>query len=282
MTTQTNKDVYNDKLLKLKTMEQEYSVAIGEYTEAKKNYMDLVNKELRGDISYSIINNSSLFGLELSNFSDINDVMACANLCRQNKNDCFGATYISDTKKCNLISNKTTSFGLFPDEPKYSSIVLSSINKLIDVLSVNNSLIQLNAEMMQLIDEISPKYEQDIADKKIRSDEMYKNYKTLMTEREYINEKLNEYNAVSTAYGTQNLYAEQQYSLLNIWIFIAIIAVIFVLQQVIGFSVNYTLFFIFIAAFLFGLNLGTPMGFLVWLIVIVIVFLIYKNTSNNQ
>lgn len=282
MTTQTNDNVYNDKLLKLKTMEQEYSVAVGEYAEAKKNYMDLVNKELRGDITYSIINNSSLYGQELNNFSDINDVMACASICHQNKRDCFGATYISDTKKCNLISNRTQNFGLFPDEPTYSSIVLSSINKVIDLLSINNKLIELNANMMQLLQDISPTYSQDIADKKIRSDEMYKNYKILMTEREYINQKLNEYNAVSTAYGTQNLYAQQQYNLLNIWIFIAIVAVIFVLQQVLGFSFNYTLFFIFVAAFIFSLNLGTPMGFLVWLIVIIIGFLIYKNTSNNE
>jgi hypothetical protein len=282
MTTQTNDNVYNDKLLKLKTMEQEYSIAIGEYAEAKKNYMDLVNKELRGEISYSIIKDSSLFGEELSNFSDINDVNACATICDQNKKDCFGATYISDIKKCNLISNKTQRFGLFPDESNYSSIVLNSINKIIDLLAINNKLIQLNADMMQLIDEISPTYSQDIIDKKNRSDEMYKNYKILMSEREYINAKMNEFNAVSSAYATQNIYAHQQYNLLTIWIFIAIVAVIFALQQMIGFSFNYTILFIFILAFIFGLNLGTPISFLVWIIVLVIgIFVYYKNTSNE-
>ena len=269
---------YDDQIIRLKSLEKEYANTIREYIETKQNFIEALNQELQNKKEFTLMPNSEWLGEELKDISNVNKVTDCVSLCVEN--DCTGANYNETTKYCYLKTRP--SYGVRVASQNNTAIVTNSFDKAMSLSLLNEKLLDLNSELMLLIQAINPSYKRDIEEKQIKEKEMYENYKKLMTERDYINKQLNDYNALMTAYGTENLNAKQQYTFLNIWTIFAVVSIILILQQIIGFSFNYSIILVFASILLLGLNLGNASGFLLWLSVILFFIIMYANMSSTN
>jgi len=270
---------YDDQIIRLKTLEKEYAVTIGEYIETKKNFIEALNQELANKKQFVDISNKEWLGKELKTISNVNKVTDCISLCVEN--DCTGANYNTASKYCYLKTNP--SYGIRDASQDNMAIVTNSFDKAMSLSLLNEKLLDLNSQLMQLIQAINPSYKKDIEEKQVKEKEMYENYKKLIAERDYINKQLNDYNSLVASYQTENLNAKREYTFLNIWLILAIVSIILILQQMIGFSFNYSIILVFAFVLLFGLNLGSASGFLLWLSVLLFfIIMYYANVSSTN
>lgn len=266
-----NDDTYGDSAIRLKTLQKEYEVLLKQYLEAKKYYVEALQDDAREKSSYVIKENVSIRGTVFKTIQDVNSVEDCKSLCIENK--CDAADYKSDQKVCKLNSADQGISVL--QQGGYSSIVKSYINYLTIMSDIIAKLLIVNAQMLEVTENIDPTYQQDIEAKKNSSDELFKNYKNLINERDIVNQKMDEYSMLSQKYSDENVNAERQYGLVSAFGFLVFLIFLFALREIYQIPISFTPVFIIAIIFFLGLNLGVASGFLIWLGVIVFLILIY-------
>lgn len=276
-----NSDTYGDYNIRLKTLEKEYQVLLNSYLEAKKSYIEAMQNSAKGTNNYTILNDTDIRGGQRTKIiEDISDIEKCKALCAENK--CKGAQYYGNSREC--IFNSMERIGLSPIPKELSTnrsaIVDNSIYRLFEMNKIIMELLKVNNQIIRIIENIDPSYVEDIEAKKVRGDELYKNYKQLINERDMVNTKLDEYSTLSQKFTEENINADKQYSHMNIWLFLVIFILLYALREIFGFSISFIPIFILSFVFFLTLNIGLPIGFLIWLGVIgLLLFLYFMNMA---
>lgn len=271
-----NNNTYGDSTIKIKTLEKEYEVLSQQYLEAKNNYIQALQDNAKGVSNFVIKDKIALVGDKFKIINDVQNVEKCKALCIENK--CKGATYIHKSKVCELGNLNLNDFKTV-ENAKTTSIIPSHIDKLQIMEQLISKLLSINRQIMQNIEDTNPAYVKDIETKKTRADELYKNYKSLIGERENINLQLERYNMLSHQYTEENAKTNYQYFILNIWFFIVMILVLFALKEMFDIPVSFVTVFFGTVVFFLTLNAGVPIGFLIWLGAIALLLLIYSKTN---
>jgi hypothetical protein len=271
-----NDDTYGDSAIKLKTLEKEYDILLKQYLEAKKNYVEALQSDAKGDSSYIIKENTGIRGNVFKTIQDVSSIEDCKALCIENK--CDGAEYQINQKTCKL---NHANLGIsISENPNYSSIVKNHINYLGIMGNIIAKLLIVNAQMLETAENVDPTYQQDIEAKKIRADELFKNYKGLINERDLVNQQMDEYSMLSQKYSDENINAGRQYGLVSAWGFLVFLIFVFALREIFQIPISFFPIFIGAIVFFLGLNLGVPTGFLIWLGVIALLIFLYFMSVN--
>jgi hypothetical protein len=271
-----NDDTYGDSAIRLKTLEKEYDVLLKQYLEAKKNYIEALETDAKGKSSYVIKDNTGIRGTVFKTIQDVTSVDNCKALCIENK--CDAAEYEIRRKTCKL-NNANLGIAAL-ENPDNISIVKSYINYLAIMGNIIAKLLIVNVDMLEAAENVDPTYQQDIEAKKVRGDELFKNYQSLINERDIVNEKMDEYSMLSQKYSDENINADKQYGLVSAWGFLVFLIFVFALREMFQIPISFTPIFILAIVFFLGLNLGVPIGFLIWLGVIAfLIFLYFMNIA---
>ena len=272
-----NDNTYGDYNIRLKTLEKEYQVILSQYLETKNAYIQALQEKSKDNLSYLMKEKTAIDGSYSKLISNITNAEKCKALCAENK--CKGATYDTETKNCSFYNMELGTFRLVPNQ--YTTIILPSDMEKLRVLGqIIQKLLNINAQIIQTIENIDPSYVEDIEAKKTRGEELYKNYKALINERNVVNAKLDEYNTLAQKFTEENINADKQYNLMNIFWFLVIFLTLFVLREMFSLPINFIPIFILSFVFFLTLNLGIPTGFLIWLGVVgLLIFLYFMNMA---
>lgn len=280
-------DTYGDSAIRLKTLEKEYNVLLKQYVEAKKNFIEALQADEKAENAYIIKNDSAIFQDRDTGkiFENVFTVENCRDLCIENK--CDGADYIKESAYrygqggafkdlCVLYRGNPRSGALNTYERKGVTSIIRKYSYYLDKMGDTiMRLLRLNRNILQAIEDVDPMYQQDIEAKKIRAQELFKNYEHLIKERDIVNQKMDEYSMLAQKYSDENINAGRQYGLVNAWGFVVFIIILFALREMFQVPISFTPIFILAIVFFLGLNLGVATGFLIWLGLIAFLIFIY-------
>lgn len=283
-----NDDTYGDSAIRLKTLEKEYDVLLKQYLEAKNNYIEALQDNATGKSSYVTRYNVGINGIPSKIIKDVNSLEDCKALCSENK--CDGAMYMPLTDNLNQHDrNYAKMCGLYIDTPRmnfheyngsFITIIKEYKGSLKTMSDIVSKLLVINAQMLEAAENMDPTYQQDIDIKKDRADELYKNYKNLINERDIVNQKMDEYSMLSQKYSDENINAERQYWLVSAFGFVVFLIFVFALREIFQIPISFFPIFIGAIVFFLGLNLGIPTGFLIWLgVIALLLFLYFMNMA---
>jgi hypothetical protein len=140
-----------DQTLHLETLLVEYNNTLNHFTQAQKNYFELVksnNKhtsQVNNEDNLTTIPNSQFFGTTGLKTSYVANANECSSLC-SNSTLCSGATYTSTSGKCALQSGE----GTITHHSSDSAIVPKSVKYLVEMNTYNTQLKKINSEIIHL------------------------------------------------------------------------------------------------------------------------------------
>lgn len=236
-----NDDTYGDYTIRLKTLEKEYDVLLKQYLEAKKNYIETLQNDAKGNLNYTIKSSTLLNGDSYKIIQDVASVEDCKSLCIENK--CDGASYNTNRKDCQLNNLNLGTMSILED-PNYSAIVRTNISNLAIMGDIIFKLLDVNSKIIQTIENIDPSYQENIDAKKDRADELYANYKSLIGERDMVNSKMDEYSMLSQKFTDENINANKQFNILSALWFVLFVILLFTLREIFQVPVSFVPVFV--------------------------------------
>jgi hypothetical protein len=256
----------DDTLLKIETLEKEYSILLNQYEEAYKNYMSSLSK----NNEFISIKGKTWWGKNPLSQSIVSNIQECITTCAKNS-QCSGATFNQTNNYCWTRTGETTLTSGSEDE---FALITNMKSQLLILDYLNQKLIEINKQILMEFNNI----DLSSIDNKEQQQQLNNNYMKLVKEQETLNNMLANYNDINTSVLTKQLIVEQSSASLRLWLFITIIIVLFTINQIFfGFPLSGTFLFrmfIVIIFIMVAFTLHTRQGFLMAIIILLLIFFI--------
>ena len=296
-------EIQNDKikstLIKVETLQKEYEVTLQQYQEAGKNYIaalqyDTLNpinncsKDSK-NISQACYGNSTNYSTNKSYFSALkgrtwwgtaplsegpaSTQEECENMCA-NSDKCSGATFNPVKRYCwtrsgdsNISTGQDDDYALISQQKEALSLMQS----------LNDKLLDLNNKITTELSIINPQVKQQQIDKNLKQQQLTESYQELLNQKNVIDAHLQEYYSVEQDDMNQSLYTISQNISLRFWILITCLILLVTIKQFFGsenpqLSVTIWLLIIIVLIIL-TYTLNTPIGFMMWFLLLVAIIL---------
>ena len=202
----------------MQSLTNQFNELLTEYQETSKKYYDLINKK---DTSFTEIHDYSFIGESELNVLGESNVSACQSVCSAN-NSCSGATFETTLKNCTLSKGN----GIIIPTSNSVAIVHQTIYYSNKLKELNNQLTYLNQQMSENYNKYSKnKYqsqEQEVV--------MMNNNAILIEERKQIDEMLNQFKTLNSAYEDGNIQVNASYMNYVVFLFVVIFLVFLLLR----------------------------------------------------
>jgi len=256
--------------IKFETLKKEYENTLKLYDESIQNYIDIISSNNKNDLV--TLNGRTWWGENgiAQGFSE--NINTCKALCK-NIEECSGATF-NDVKKYCWTRRGNNGFLTLGTQYDYA-IISKEKAAYFNMKGLNNRLIQINEEIIQSLKYIDIK--QTTSDLENSKKNLVYSYNKLLDEKKHLDLLMNEYLNIDKTLNNQELFADQQNSLLRMWTIIVCIILLLVLKGLLGVSslpIELSFWFIIIILLLLlSFMLKTASGFFILsLIIIGIIF----------
>jgi hypothetical protein len=285
MTTQDSENI--STILTLESLQIEYENTMTLYQQAQTNYNSALNGVVSGTTSSNVVTSngkryvlvpSKIFwgtgAIQQKTVSTIDD---CVALCSTDSK-CTGATFDSSAKSCWTRSGNA---GLVTGTTTQTAIVSELVNAANTLDALNLKLVDLLKKMND-INKTTTIRLQTTTNNNISTNDLLlgTRYKSLMADRENINNILKEYGEINVKNQDQSMYLYQNQSSYMLWSLLTIIFIIIVVKLVVfpNITFNWIRFFIWtiiVSSLLVLVSfLKLTYGFVLFSIVVAVILLI--------
>jgi len=285
MTTQDSENI--STILTLESLQIEYENTMTLYQQAQTNYNSALNGVVSGTTSSNVVTSngkryvlvpSKIFwgtgAIQQKTVSTIDD---CVALCSTDSK-CTGATFDSSAKSCWTRSGNA---GLVTGTTTQTAIVSELVNAANTLDALNLKLVDLLKKMND-INKTTTIRLQTTTNNNISTNDLLlgTRYKSLMADRENINNILKEYGEINVKNQDQSMYLYQNQSSYMLWSLLTIIFIIIVVKLLVfpNITFNWIRFFIWtiiVSSLLVLVSfLKLTYGFILFTVIVAIVLLI--------
>ena len=288
----TDMKAVNGATLQLQSLQLEFSNTLAEYQQAYVSYVDILQNPTSVN-SVTTIPNSYFMpttGENGSYAAYASDVSTCQAICSSNSAYCKGATYVGNEQVCQVFGNEGTAKLVSSVQPvslaeSYDTMGLSTVISVLPyyvnlLKTLNDRLIDLNQQISKITQNIEPNVQNEIDVKNQEQGKLLETYWELMRERKAIDLLSTETKFIKKEHQDYTLYTVQNNMRYIIWTILAIVFICIMIKLIFfpTLKVNWvsTLFGTFMATIVLFLTiyLSSPVAFMMWLSLIVIVLLI--------
>jgi hypothetical protein len=233
----------------LQNLSSEFNSLITQYTDTYQKYINLINSE---DTSLITVPDYSFVGKSNINVLNNSNIDACQTSCVSNTS-CSGATFNNNSNSCTLSSGT----GNMVFTPQSTAIVQQALYYSFQLQQINTQLMNINQQIMTISKNSYGDFKQNQQQNQQQAQILENNYKTLSQERIQIDEIVNKFQTLNTAYENGNIIITTNYYIYIILLF-TVIFLVFILikyslpQQQRGggndfkFNINHLLIFSFL------------------------------------
>ena len=210
-------------VLDLEILNAQYSNLLIQYEQAVANYSALIQQQSAGNTPpLMALPNNAFWGTASISSSIIPSVPQCKALCATTSG-CSGATYNTTNKLCSLRSGEGS---LAPDSSNSYAIITEEAYLLLNMQSINNQLIEINQKILAAINKGQPEFNYEYAERKVKAQELLKNYIMLNQEKERIVMIVQSYENLNKEEVEGNITINQNYYSLILLIILAIALIV--------------------------------------------------------
>ena len=210
--------------LKLESLKNDYSLAIIEYDNAYKDFMNLVKQS---GSSLKKIDKNEIIGKEYKSTFLIDNVADCLYDCVNDKT-CSGLDYIQENNKCIFYKDI---LGIKQNINHTSYI--KNINSFYLVLAqINTRLNNIVSEINELLENVEPKTREEIQIKKEEIDKLNIKYKILENQNKQVSTMVQENDNLTNEYNITTLMINRSSFVYFLWVLLLIIIIIVIIKYV--------------------------------------------------
>ena len=211
----------------LQNLSSEFNSLITQYTDTYKKYINVINSE---DTSLTTVPDYSFVGKSNINVLNNSSIDACQTSCISNTS-CSGATFNNNSNSCTLSSGT----GNIIFTPQSTAIVKQALYYSYQLQQINTQLMNINQQIITISKNSYGDFKQNQQQNEQQAQTLENNYKTLSQERIQIDEMVNKFKTLNTAYENGNIIITTNYysyiMLLFIVIFLVFILIKYSLPQ---------------------------------------------------
>jgi hypothetical protein len=285
MTTQGNENI--STILTLESLQKKYENTMILYQQAQTNYNSALNGVVSTTTSSNVVTSNGkryvlvpskvFWGTGAIQQQTVSTIDACVALCSADSK-CTGATFDSSAKSCWTRSGNA---GLVSGSATQTAIVSELVNAANTLDTLNRKLIMLLKKMND-INKTTTLRLQTTTNNNISTNDLLlgTRYKSLMADRENINNILKEYGEINVKNEDQSMYLYQNQSSYMLWSLLTIIFIIIVVKLLVfpNITFNWIRFFIWtiiVSSLLVLVSfLKLTYGFILFTVIVAIVLLI--------
>jgi hypothetical protein len=195
----------------------------------------------------------------------------CETMCA-NSEKCSGATFNPVKKYCwtrtgdnSLTTGTDDDYALIPKQKA----------ALVTMKGLNEKLLSLNEQITSELTNINPELEEQTQNKNTTQEQLQSSYQSLLEQKLEMKHQLQEYNSINEEYENKSLYVNQQTVSMRFLILITCIVLLITIKRMSGSDsplLTKTILIV-IALLILTYGLGSPSGFTIGLIFILVIIL---------
>jgi len=253
----------DDSLIKIETLEKEYTSLLSQYEEAFKNYQETINTKTGKKMI--AVNGRTWWGQTALKEGPAGTQEECIAMCSAD-DKCTGSTFNSEKKYCWARAGGDI---LTPGEDNDVALIPKIKMNVITLTQLNNRLIDVNMKMSNEFKNLNPKLKAQKAQQLKKQEELNKAYIKLSEDKKNMNNVLNEYNSIEKDYENQTLNVNRANTVFKLWTLLACIMILILYKITVGDGLPIiAMFFVLLMIItIFTLNLN------LWLLLIVVFIL---------
>jgi hypothetical protein len=280
----SNSDKFNSSLLKIQSLENDFTLLMKQYEEAHLNYINSLNTTSNTSttdpttyLPMISIPGSTWNGTSTLTEGAVSSIDECKAMCSADTN-CSGATYNSTKSYCWVRTGKGE-IQISVDTAD-NAIVSELTQNLTTIQSLNKRLSDLSQQIDTELNKILPEASKEIDSKNASKGKLQSIYQQLKEDRIKIDKQLKEYKKIDTDYIDTNIYVNEKNSKYILWGIFALSIFFYTIKTMFfpGISSNiFSFIFWIVMAILFMITatrLNSSAGFLLWGIIITLVIFI--------
>jgi len=244
-------------ILNLENISTEYNNVLTQYNQARSNYINYLSTKSQfqdasgntsdasgntsdasgntsdasgnsgdasGNSQYLVLPNTWYGQQSLGNIIQTNNIAGCKNKCSANSS-CTGAN--SGGSFCLLMKDTV---GELSPMLGWSAIVPPEVYYLTTLKQLNQQLMNLNTKLTQQIRKGQPMYDTQVQERQKQGEVLDKNYKSLVSERDKIEEQLKDFDDINEAQTNSTLIVDKNYAVYKYLIFAFVIIVLIMMS----------------------------------------------------
>lgn len=274
-------ELQNDKikssLIKVQALQKEYEVTLRQYQEAVQNFiMNLQSKSsLKTDKNvYTALKGRSWWGTTGLSERSVSTQKECENMCASSSK-CSGATFNPVKRYCWTRSGESM---ITPGRNDDYALITQQKASVSAMIYLNQKLLDLNKEITNELKNINPEVKEQYNETNIKQKELALSYDYLLEQKIALDKELREYYSIDEEENNQSIYVNQQSMSFKIWIMITCLVLLLMIYQFfVGVLPSISLTFwllVIIILIMLTYTLSYPAGFIMWLILFFVIFII--------
>jgi hypothetical protein len=210
-------------VLDLEILNAQYSNLLIQYEQAVANYSALIQQQSAGNIPpLMALPNNAFWGTAGISSTTVSSVPECKALCATTSG-CSGATYNTTKNLCSLRSGEGS---VTPADNNSYAIITEEAYLLLNMQSINNQLIEINQQILDATNKGQPEFDEEYAERKVKAQELLKNYIMLNQEKERIDMIVQSYENLNKEEVEGNITINQNYYSFILLIILAIALIV--------------------------------------------------------
>jgi len=214
----------NNDSLKFESLKNDYSLAIIEYDNAYKNFMELANQP---GVSMKKIDNSTIIGKPYLSALSVDDVSICIKDC-ETDNNCSSLDYNKKNNKCTFFTGNLA----IKSNNNNVSYIKNIKSFYLDLIQINNKLNNIVSEINALLENYDPKTKEEIEIKQDEINELNVKYNLLQLHNKKVGALINQKDDLTNEYNITTLMINRSTLVYFFWLLLLIIILIFIIKYV--------------------------------------------------
>jgi hypothetical protein len=206
----------------LQNLSSEFNSLITQYTDTYQKYINVINSE---DTSLTTVPDYSFVGKSNINVLNNSSIDACQTSCISNTS-CSGATFNNNLNSCTLSGGP----GDIIFTPQSTAIVQQALYYSYQLQQINTQLMNINQQILTISKNSYGDFKQNQQQNKKQAQTLENNYKTLSQERIQIDEMINKFKTLNSAYENGNIIITTNYYSYIMLLFIVIFLVFILIK----------------------------------------------------
>jgi len=227
----------NSSVLKLETLQKEFSLTMNQYKKALASYENEISNPSQ---KYSTFPGNIYFALPFSKTEIVEDEAKCAALCSSDPN-CKAANFYymnSNEKQKICITSSGDSKPMPFSLPGVNFTTIYPASKtaqlyLAQVKELNTKLSTLHSQILSSLKDVDPSYQSLVKETKVEGNNLDKVYMSLLDEKNKIDQLLAEYNTLDHVQSDTSLKLESNQMFYRVLFIVAIILIFLSFRYVI-------------------------------------------------
>ena len=233
-----NQDNLKSNVLKLESLEKEFSLVMTQYKEVYASYVQELNHSVKDD-GFITRPGYIYWADPILKNQNVENESECAALCSSDP-QCKAASYFKGQKLGEKSICATSGGNAAPVLSKNATTIYPNARLQYMYLQrcqeLNERLAELHGEIMNVLDSSEPHYKKKVEDINIQGNSLNKVYSNLLEERSKIDRLLAEYETLNQVQTDSSLNVESNYSLYRILFILALIILFFVVKQLLSYG----------------------------------------------